>query len=61
MPKGKAFCGVVEPDDQPPVDQEDELAPYVQQQVFRKARALGGSRHPMEMEGVLPLVKMGGR
>ena len=41
-----------------------ELYEYVEQQVTRKSRALGGNQHPMmksELEGVLPLVKVGGR
>ena len=41
-----------------------ELYEYVEQQVTQKSRALGGNQHPMmksEVEGVLPLVKVGGR
>lgn len=41
-----------------------ELYEYVEQQVTQKSRALGGNQHPMmtsELEGVLPLVKVGGR
>jgi hypothetical protein len=41
-----------------------ELYEYVEQQVTQKSRALGGNQHPMmksEVEGALPLVKVGGR
>ena len=41
-----------------------ELYEYLEQQVTQKSRALGGNQHPMmksELEGVLPLVKVGGR
>ena len=41
-----------------------ELYEYVEQQVTQKSRALGGNQHPVmksELEGVLPLVKVGGR
>jgi len=41
-----------------------ELYEYLEQQVTRKARAAGGNQHPVmkgELEGVLPLVKVGGR
>ena len=41
-----------------------ELYEYVEQQVTQKSRALGGNQHPVmkgEMEGALPLVKVGGR
>jgi hypothetical protein len=41
-----------------------ELYEYVEQQVTRKSRAVGGNQHPVmkgELEGVLPLVKIGGR
>ena len=41
-----------------------ELYEYVEQQVSQKSRALGGNQHPVmkgEMEGPLPLVKVGGR
>jgi hypothetical protein len=36
----------------------------VEQQVTQKSRAVGGNQHPVmkgELEGVLPLVKIGGR
>jgi hypothetical protein len=38
-----------------------ELYEYVEQQVTRKSRSVGGNQHPMmkgELEGVLPLVKL---
>ena len=41
-----------------------ELYEYVEQQVSRKARAVGGKQNPMlkgELEGALPLVKLGRR
>jgi len=41
-----------------------ELYEYVEQQVVRKARAVGGNQHPImkgELEGVLPLTKVRGR
>ena len=41
-----------------------ELYEYVEQQVSRKSRAVGGNQHPVmkgELEGVLPLVKVKGR
>jgi hypothetical protein len=41
-----------------------ELYEYVEQQVVRKSRAVGGNQHPMmkgELEGVLPLTKVRGR
>ena len=41
-----------------------ELYEYVEQQVARKSRAGGGNQHPVmkgELEGVLPLVKVGGK
>ncbi len=41
-----------------------ELYEYVEQQVARKSRAVGGNQHPVmkgELEGVLPLVKVRGR
>ena len=41
-----------------------EVYEYVEQQVTRKARAAGGNQHPVmkgELEGALPLVKVGGR
>jgi hypothetical protein len=41
-----------------------ELYEYVEQQVSQRSRALGGNQHPMmksELEGVLPLVKVGER
>jgi len=41
-----------------------ELYEYVEQQVSQKSRAVGGNQHPVmkgEMEGALPLVKVGGR
>lgn len=41
-----------------------ELYEYVEQQVTQKSRAVGGNQHPVmkgELEGVLPLVKVGGR
>ena len=39
----------------------DELYAYVEQQVSRKSRAVGGNQHPVmkgELEGVLPLTKV---
>jgi hypothetical protein len=39
-----------------------ELYEYLEQQVSRKARSVGGNQHPVmkgEMEGILPLVKIG--
>jgi hypothetical protein len=41
-----------------------ELYEYVEQQVSQKSRAVGGNQHPVmkgELEGVLPLVKVGRR
>jgi len=41
-----------------------ELYEYVEQQVVRKSRAVGGNQHPVmkgELEGVLPLAKVRGR
>jgi uncharacterized caspase-like protein len=41
-----------------------ELYEYVEQQVARKSRAVGGNQHPVmkgEMEGVLPLTKVRGK
>lgn len=41
-----------------------ELYEYLEQQVTQKSRAVGGNQHPVmkgELEGVLPLVKIGGR
>jgi hypothetical protein len=41
-----------------------ELYEYVEQQVTRKSRAVGGNQHPVmkgELEGMLPLVKVEGR
>ena len=41
-----------------------ELYEYVEQQVVRKSRAVGGNQHPMmkgELEGALPLTKVRGR
>jgi hypothetical protein len=41
-----------------------ELYEYVEQQVSKKSRAVGGNQHPVmkgELEGVLPLAKVGGR
>ncbi len=41
-----------------------ELYEYVEQQVVRKSRSVGGNQHPVmkgEMEGVLPLTKVRGR
>jgi hypothetical protein len=41
-----------------------ELYQYLEQQVSQKSRAVGGNQHPVmkgELEGVLPLVKVGGR
>ncbi len=40
-----------------------ELYEYLEQQVTQKSRAVGGNQHPVmkgEMEGILPLVKVGG-
>jgi Caspase domain len=42
----------------------DELYAYVEQQVSRKSRAVGGNQHPVmkgELEGVLPLTKVRAR
>jgi uncharacterized caspase-like protein len=41
-----------------------EVYEYVEQQVTTKSRSVGGSQHPVmkgELEGVLPLAKVGGR
>jgi uncharacterized caspase-like protein len=41
-----------------------ELYEYVEQQVVRKARAVGGNQHPVmkgEIEGILPLTKVRAR
>jgi len=41
-----------------------ELYTYLDQQVSQKSRLVGGNQHPVmkgEMEGLLPLVKVGGR
>ena len=41
-----------------------ELYEYGEGQVGQRSRALGGNQHPVmkgELEGVLPLVKVGGR
>ena len=41
-----------------------ELYEYVEQQVSSKSRAVGSNQHPVmkgELEGVLPLVKVGGK
>jgi uncharacterized caspase-like protein len=41
-----------------------ELYEYLEQQVTQKSRALGGNQHPVmkgELEGVLPLMKVGAR
>ena len=41
-----------------------ELYEYVEQQVTAKSRALGGNQHPVmkgELEGPLPLIKVGGK
>lgn len=41
-----------------------ELYTYLEQQVTQKSRGVGGNQHPVmkgEMEGLLPLVKVGGR
>jgi len=41
-----------------------ELYEYVEQQVSTKSRAVGGNQHPVmkgELEGVLPLAKVGGK
>ncbi len=41
-----------------------ELYEYVEQQVSQKSRTMGGSQHPVmkgELEGTLPLMKVGGR
>jgi uncharacterized caspase-like protein len=41
-----------------------ELYEYVEQQVTAKSRSLGGNQHPVmkgELEGPLPLVKVGGK
>jgi uncharacterized caspase-like protein len=39
-----------------------ELYTYLEQQVTQKSRAIGGNQHPVmkgEMEGLLPLIKVG--
>jgi len=41
-----------------------EVYQYLEQQVAQKSRSIGGNQHPMmkgELEGQLPLVKVGGR
>jgi uncharacterized caspase-like protein len=41
-----------------------ELYQYLEEQVAQRSRAVGGNQHPVmkgEMDGVLPLVKVGGR
>ena len=41
-----------------------ELYEYVEQRVAQKSRAAGGNQHPImkgELEGSLPIVKVGGR
>jgi uncharacterized caspase-like protein len=41
-----------------------ELYQYLEQQVSQKSRAVGGNQHPVmkgEVEGLLPLVTVGGR
>ncbi len=41
-----------------------ELYQYLEEQVARQSRAVGGNQHPVmkgELDGVLPLVKLGGR
>lgn len=41
-----------------------EVYQYLEQQVTQKSRAVGGNQHPVmkgELEGILPLVKVGGR
>ena len=41
-----------------------EVYQYLEQQVSQKSRALGGNQHPVmkgEMDGLLPLIKVGGR
>ena len=41
-----------------------EVYQYLEQQVAQKSRAIGGNQHPVmkgELEGLLPLVKVGGR
>jgi hypothetical protein len=41
-----------------------EVCEYVEQQVTRKARSVGGNQHPVmkgELEGVLPLAKVRSR
>ena len=41
-----------------------EVYQYLEQQVSQKSRAMGGNQHPVmkgEMEGILPLVKVGPR
>jgi len=41
-----------------------EVYQYLEQQVSQKSRAVGGNQHPVmkgELEGMLPLVKVGGR
>jgi caspase domain-containing protein len=41
-----------------------EVYQYLEQQVSQKSRAMGGNQHPVmkgELEGLLPLIKVGGR
>jgi uncharacterized caspase-like protein len=41
-----------------------EVYQYLEQQVAQKSRLLGGNQHPVmkgEIEGLLPLIKVGGR
>jgi len=41
-----------------------ELYQYLEQQVSQKSRSIGGNQHPVmkgELEGLMPLMKVGGR
>ena len=41
-----------------------ELYQYLEEQVSQKSRAIGGNQHPVmkgELEGLMPLIKVGGR
>jgi uncharacterized caspase-like protein len=41
-----------------------EVYQYLEQQVAQKSRSIGGNQHPVmkgELEGLLPLIKVGGR
>jgi hypothetical protein len=41
-----------------------ELYQYLEQQVSQKSRSIGGNQHPVmkgELEGLMPLIKVGGK